>query len=264
MRYAMTRLRRSVLCFVVGTMWALEVLAQSAPVANSGPDQRASLGQEVRLDGSLSFDPDFDRLTYQWSFRTRPDCSRAVLVNTTSDTSEFVADCPGSYLVQLTVDDGIATGQAFVLVQTLNSPPAAQAGVDQTVAVGATTRLDGSGSSDRDGNPLKYVWTILPRPAGSVAALNDPASPFPTFAPDRAGQYRVRLVVNDGTVSSPADFVVISTLKSAPVAHAGTDQRVVQGAFVRLDGSRSYDVDDRTTLRYTWTFVARPPTSAAA
>src|SRR2546422_351846 len=243
--------------FVTVSAW------NNPPIADAGPPLFPRVGDSVVLDGTLSFDPDFDRLTFQWSFRLRPDCSRAVLSNAMSDTAEFLADRPGTYLLQLTVDDGIATSDAPVLVQTVNSAPTANAGIDQTAAIGETVRLDGSASSDRDGNRLTYTWSFATRPIGSTAAFIGAQSAFATFVPDLPGSYRVRLVVNDGTASSAADIVVVSTVNSAPVANAGADQHVVVGDVARLDGSLSYDADGHL-LRYSWMFVSRPPTSVTA
>jgi hypothetical protein len=50
--------------------------------------------------------------------------------------------------VQLTINDGKVT------ISTTNSLPVANAGRDQTVFVGTTVHLDGSQSSDVDGNLL--------------------------------------------------------------------------------------------------------------
>ena len=52
---------------------------------------------------------------------------------------------------------------------TGNVPPLADAGPDQTAAVGATVSLSGAGSSDPNGDPLAYAWTLLGKPSGSQA-----------------------------------------------------------------------------------------------
>jgi hypothetical protein len=69
--------------------------------------------------------------------------------------------------------------------------------------------LDGSGSSDPDSNTLIYDWSITERPVGSMAALSSTTVSNPTFTPDKAGAYVLSLVMNDGRVNSPADFVTV-------------------------------------------------------
>ena len=122
--------------------------------------------------------------------------------------------------------------------------------------------LDGSGSKDVDEDPLSFLWSFTARPAGSTAALSDPAMVKPTFKVDRAGDYVAQLIVNDGTVNSAPDTVTISTVNSKPVAHAGPDQTVKTGATVTLDGSGSTDVD-QDVLTYAWSLTSRPDGSAA-
>jgi hypothetical protein len=79
-----------------------------APTADAGPDQRALVGNMVILDGRGSDDADGDPLNYSWSFVSRPANSTATLNTANPVRPTFVADQPGSYTVQLIVDDGIA------------------------------------------------------------------------------------------------------------------------------------------------------------
>ena len=69
--------------------------------------------------------------------------------------------------------------------------------------------LDGSGSSDPEGGPLTYSWSLT-APDGSTAALSDAAVVNPTFVPDLAGVYVATLLVNDGTGDSEPDTVEIT------------------------------------------------------
>jgi hypothetical protein len=99
-----------------------------------------------------------------------------------------------------------------------NSAPLADAGSVQTVIINETVQLNGSGSSDPDGDPITYSWEIAAKPAGSNATLSDPSTVNPAFVADVAGEYTVSLTVNDGTVNSAPDEVIITaiTAQQAP------------------------------------------------
>jgi hypothetical protein len=221
------------------------------------------------LDGSGSHDPDGTALTYSWAFSSRPGGSSATLSSASAVKPTFTADVPGDFVVRLVVSDGLASSPAdFVTITATvpgNTPPVADAGDDQTVAVDALVQLDGSGSSDADGNGLTYAWSFTSVPAGSAAALSDPTAVDPTFTADLQGDYVVALTVNDGTVSSAPDQVTITATpeNQAPVADAGEDQTVLVDEVVQLDGSGSSDPDGGA-VSYSWAFVSRPGGSAAA
>jgi len=91
-----------------------------------------------------------------------------------------------------------------------NSTPIANAGLDQKVAAaGIPVTLNGSASSDPDGDAISYEWTIIERPVGSIDALSSLVASNPTFTPDKAGVYKLSLVVNDGVVNSSADTITV-------------------------------------------------------
>jgi hypothetical protein len=237
----------------------------SPPVADAGPDQSVPVGTQVALDGSGSTDVDGDALSYAWSLNTVPSGSLATLSNPAAVAPTFVVDLPGSYVAQLVVDDGAAASAPdTVVVTTDNAAPVADAGPDQTVVAGQLVTLDGTGSSDADGDPLSFRWSFTTRPPGSTAALSDETSPAPSFTADLPGRYVVQLIVNDGALDGAPDTVAVDTSNSAPVADAGPDQAEVPlGGPVTLDGSGSSDADGHP-LSYAWSLLTRPPGSLAS
>ncbi|MEJ1934143.1 choice-of-anchor D domain-containing protein, partial [Nostoc sp. NIES-2111] len=146
----------------------------------------------------------------------------------------------------------------------VNRSPLAHAGAEQTVRVGAPLQLDGRGSTDPDGDPLSYAWTLSARPEGSTAVLADSTSATPRFLPDQAGVYVAALVVHDGRIASAAAQVRLSVTaeRVPPVADAGPAQEVVTGARVTLSGAASRD-GDGDALTYRWTLVEKPAASNA-
>ena len=123
--------------------------------------------------------------------------------------------------------------------------------------------LDGTGSSDADGDPLSFQWTFVTRPNGSGTNMIGSQTDTAEFFPDRAGTYEIELEVDDGTdVRACSVFVDADTPNQDPVADAGNDQRVTVGDFVQLDGSFSSDPDN-DPLTYEWQMTRVPNNSTA-
>ncbi|MEE9299299.1 MAG: S8 family serine peptidase [Acidimicrobiia bacterium] len=90
-----------------------------------------------------------------------------------------------------------------------NQAPVADAGLDQTVNTGSTVQLDGSNSSDPNGDTITYVWVFTSWPDGSNATLSEADTATPSFVADKDGSYQVELTVSDGELSS-SDSVEIT------------------------------------------------------
>ena len=125
----------------------------SLPVADAGSSQTVAVAATVHLDGSRTYDVDGDPLSYRWAIISAPAGSNASLSTATDVRPTFVADRAGLYVVQLTVNDGTGDGAPSTMtVSTVNTPPVANAGLDQSISSGSTVQLDGSSSTDADGN----------------------------------------------------------------------------------------------------------------
>ena len=137
-------------------------------------------------------------------------------------------------------------GMACGSVTPDNVAPVARTGPNQQVNPDQVVTLDGSMSTDANNTDrLTYTWTWLSQPTGSALTLSpSDAAVKPTFTPVLPGEYRLRLTVSDGQLSSSAETLVsVVRANVAPVANAGPNQRLQAGRTVNLDGSKSSDVD---------------------
>ncbi len=225
--------------------FAVIVLPNNAPVANAGINQNVATGSTVQLNGSGSTDANGNPLTYLWAINTMPAGSAAVLSDPYAIAPTFVADQYGSYGVQLIVNDGMVDSTPATITITVpqpaaptNTAPVANAGASRTVIYGSTVQLSGSASTDADGNPLSYRWTLTSRPAGSIATLSDPYAVAPIFAADRVGGFTVQLIVNDGMVdSTPATITITVPQPAAPTITSVNRTTASIGNLVTITGS---------------------------
>ena len=123
--------------------------------------------------------------------------------------------------------------------------------------------LDGSASSDPNGDPLSYQWEQI---GGPTVTLSDPTAAQPGFVaptvPSGGATLTFRLTVSDGTHTSPPDTVniTVKNVNQAPVADAGDDQTVQEGSPVTLHGGESFDPDG-DPLTHEWVQTAGPEVS---
>ncbi len=221
-----------------------------APNVNAGSDMTVTVGAQVVLHATGA-DSNEDSLTYQWKFvqgtaMTVPDMNQQNITLTFGTA--------GQYRFSVTCSDGTLTSPAdevTITANALNNAPTANAGADQSVQTGSVVTLDGSGSSDPDGNNLSYAWR---QTNGTAVALQNSQSVSPAFTATAAGTFEFELVVNDGLVSSTPDRIWVTVLKqnTAPVADAGYDVDIYAGEQVVLDGTGSYDPDG-DAISYSWT-----------
>lgn len=211
------------------------------PVANAGPDQTANYIQTVTLDGTGSSDPDGSVLTYVWSVD-----GTQIATGANATIGPFAI---GTYTITLTVtDDKGASGSDTMILTVKNDPPIARAWVPGAILSLDTAQLDGRGSSDPEGGPLDYVWTIDGVQIG--------VGPRPVVGPFPVGSHLVTLTVTDVHGLSGSITREMTVINRAPVADSGPDQTVNYAQIVVLDGTASYDPEGGP-LSYSWLLTWR-------
>ncbi len=135
--------------------------------------------------------------------------------------------------------------------------PVAHAGRDQSVCGGELVKLEGTASR---GTSLTYAWAQL---AGDPVTLLDPSAVTPTFTapvPPLGGltlTFQLTVADSHGAVATDTVNIAVIEANQAPVADAGPDQTVNEGARVRLDGTASFDPEGQP-LVYLWVQTQGP------
>ena len=125
-----------------------------------------------------------------------------------------------------------------IFPDTNNQQPIADSGPDQTVIEGLLVTLDGTGSSDPDGDSITYSWT---QTSGTNVTLSNATIANPTFvAPSTTEEIMLgfSLVVNDGTDPSRPDNVEVTIIPDFSF-----------GPSFLANGTNYLDEPDRLDLR---------------
>ncbi|MFC1587309.1 DUF2341 domain-containing protein [Planctomycetota bacterium] len=231
------------------------------PKADAGIDLIYPAGFEVVLTGHESSAPNSAIETFNWTQLSGPP---VILTGDAGNPRRwFTPLVEAIYEFELSVDnsEGLLSQPDRMTVTVYgwqNSPPQANAGDDQVVALFDLVQLDGRFSSDNDDENLSYEWEQI---SGTKMTLSNQVSPTPNFFALQPGFYQFKLIVTDEQMqhSNPdlVNIIVNSNALGVPVADAGADITGTTGVPVLLDGSASHDPDD-DDLGFRWTQIAGP------
>jgi hypothetical protein len=248
------------------TINAVFTLENQPPMADAGPDQTVKEGQAAHLSGLNSVDLDDGIASFQWRQIQGDPVTLAFPNEPETNFTTPNVDSNGTALVfELTVTDyagAVSTDSCIVNVTWVNTPPTADAGVDQTVNERSQVVLDASNSIDADDGIASYGWT---QTSGPVVTLSSANSATPSFiAPDVASAgaslaFQVTVTDTGGLKDTANCLVNVTWVNTPPVADAGPDQNTAVDSEVYLDGSKSYDADDIEIKAYKWSQTGGTP-----
>ena len=287
--------------------------AKPAPVAVAGAPQTAAAGATVQLDGSGSYDPEGQSLTYKWTQTAGPSIS---LSSSTAAKPTFTAPAgPANLTFSLTVTAGGRTSEAATVAvevagasSSSNVAPQATATASSAAPEqGPERAIDGvvsgypanpfaewSSNGEKAGAWLNLKWAkaftldhvvLYDRPnsddritAGTLTFSDGSSVNFGSlpnagttgltvsFGPRATTSLKVTATTVSGTTLNAGLSEVEawgSAVEALPTAVAGSAQTVASGATVQLDGSASSDPEGQP-LTYKWTQTAGPSVSLSS
>ncbi|PIW65370.1 MAG: hypothetical protein COW12_02225 [Candidatus Omnitrophica bacterium CG12_big_fil_rev_8_21_14_0_65_45_16] len=222
---------------------SINVRLNKSPLADAGQSIATWEANDITLDGSGSKGEEGESLSYAWDFG---DGSKAEGVTATHSYKQG-----GQYTATLTVNDGQNTpvSEAIDTVKvSINSRPVASLNSGKISCVGDQVMFDASGSTDADGDSLKYTWDFGD---GTTESGSSKVSHRYT----KGGKYKVRVTVDDGKGGNCSTSSTSTTVKvnTPPIANAGPNLVCCEEQNSSFDGSASSDADG-DKLTYSWAY----------
>jgi hypothetical protein len=181
-------------------------------IADAGEERELVVNAATLLDGSESVNTAKKPISYKWELIQKPEGAEVETSGLNQVAVQFSTNKVGDYVFRLTVTYQNWTATDTVKVKVVAGDASqieANAGEDRVVPVGTLVQLDGSGSTHETDGAMEFAWTVLEKPEGSTAQIQDPQLALAKLQPDKVGKYLLKLTVKSQT-SAAFDMVEIT------------------------------------------------------
>jgi len=185
--------------------FTVTITANQPPVADAGPDQTVEQtyyqGANVTLNGSASYDPDSDPLTYTWTWAG----------GSATGVSPIVSLPLGTTTITLTVSDGVLTDTDTVVVNVVDTtPPVIACPADVTVE-----------QETRDGTVVPLTATATDICDASPTITSDELAIYPL------GSTVVTFTATDDAGNSASCTTTVTVIDTTPSEITPSDEQIV-------------------------------------
>ncbi|WP_137284498.1 PKD domain-containing protein [Halorussus salinisoli] len=206
-----------------------------------------TVNERVEFDATGASDDETGIAEYRWDF------DDGTTEETTDDSTvvhEYAEN--GTYdATVVVVDEAGNRANATRRVVAMESRPTANFTVSNpSPAIGETVAFEAT-STDAVGNDTEYEWEIRYPTHSVVLGGRDIEREFPD-----SGPYGVTLTVTDEQGRTDRETRTVEVANEPPEANAGSNQSVVAGTEVTLDGRYTTDLHDNFTFE--WNRTAGP------
>ena len=184
------------------------------PTADAGPEQTVDEQTVVNLTASAN-DNDGSIVNYQWiqTAGTLVDLNHSASVAASFKAPTLNIAQTLTFKLTVTDNEGAVTSDSVnININPINRVPIATIKGQTEVSTNSLVSIDGSTSSDADGDALSYLWSVTSQPDNSAIQLSDLPDGQTTFTPIIDGQYMISLTVNDGVQSSAPQTMTITAI----------------------------------------------------
>jgi len=203
-------------------------VGNSPPVADAGPNQIGVAAGPITLNGSNSYDPDGDPLTYNWQQTSGPSVS---LSGANAATATFTATAGQRYTFRLTVKDPAGLQSSANTTVTTATPTTTGTGPAAQII-----RFEASPTNIQPGGQSTLSWTTTGATTVSISGVGAVTpNGSTTVSPQTTTTYTLTATAANGTsVTAPVTVTVTTGAVPQVVTFVANPQNISAGQSTKL------------------------------